>query len=64
MVDAYEQAYSVLRKAEPHRWGSYAHRILFRHTADGAVVQPLLAFDPEDEKRIGSTESWLVQVVL
>ncbi len=43
MIVDYEDAYSILRNADRRRWGTYAHRILFRRDADGNVAQPLVA---------------------
>jgi hypothetical protein len=41
VFDTYGQEYAVLKHAEPHRWGTYAHRLIRRRTATGDSVNPL-----------------------
>lgn len=41
MFDIYAQEYDMLKRGEPHRWGTYAHRLLHRRTAAGETVNPL-----------------------
>lgn len=41
MFDMYTKEYEVLKRGEPHRWGTYAHRLLHRQTATGETVNPL-----------------------
>jgi hypothetical protein len=43
VFDAYDTEYQVLKQLDPHRWGTYAHRLLSRRTANGLTVNPLLA---------------------
>jgi hypothetical protein len=41
VFDTYASEYEVLKRGEPHRWGTYAHRLLSRRTATGETVNPL-----------------------
>ncbi|MFN0008314.1 MAG: hypothetical protein ACKVXR_10425 [Planctomycetota bacterium] len=41
MFDMYAKEYDVLKRGEPHRWGTYAHRLINRNTATGESVNPL-----------------------
>lgn len=36
-----DHEYPVLKKGDPQRWGTYAHRLLRRRTASGETVNPL-----------------------
>ena len=41
VFETYGEAYAVLKHSEPHRWGTYAHRLVWRRTATGESVNPL-----------------------
>lgn len=41
MFNAYASEYEVLKRGDPHRWGTYAHRLLHRRTAAGETFNPL-----------------------
>lgn len=59
VFDTYACEYEVLKKAEPLRWGTYAHRLVSRRTATGNTVNPLDVLikkmrDELDQKRRGT----------
>ena len=41
VYETYETEYDTLKKGDPARWGTYAHRLVRRRTADGQFVNPL-----------------------
>lgn len=41
VFDMYPTEYEVLKRGEPQRWGTYAHRLLHRRAARGEAVNPL-----------------------
>ena len=41
VFDTYPKDYDVLKSRDPRRWGTYAHRLLRRRTANGEIVNPL-----------------------
>lgn len=41
LFETYAGEYKILKEGEPHRWGTYAHRLLCRLTATGEIVNPL-----------------------
>ncbi len=41
MFEAYTSEYEVLKRGDPQRWGTYAHRLLHRRTASGDDINPL-----------------------
>jgi thymidylate synthase len=43
MRKAYGDEYELLKRANPQHWGTYAHRVLFRTTSTGEIVNPLQA---------------------
>ncbi len=41
VFDTYSEGYALLKKGEPQRWGTYAHRLISRRTANGEKMNPL-----------------------
>lgn len=41
VFETYDEEYAVLKRGEPRRWGTYAHRLIRRRTATGESVNPL-----------------------
>jgi len=41
MFDEYPEQYAILKRQSPLNWGTYAHRIMRRHTCTGEFVNPL-----------------------
>lgn len=41
VYETYDEEYVALKRGDPSRWGTYAHRILRRQTSAGVVIRPL-----------------------